>query len=123
MNEIKKDKNYSLYLSGLIDEDELMRRISLYEISSHPYEDKVVRKLDTKHPQYDPQTRGIRPKGFEGRGFSNNLPDPIEGLEGPFTFASGKTLYYDPKEGKYYDRGSDIYVDDTEMQYHLYPKR
>ena len=83
MNEIKKDKNYSLYLSGLIDEDELMRRISLYEISSHPYEDKVVRQLDTNHPQYDPKTRGIRPKGFAGRGFPNNLPDPIKGLEGP----------------------------------------
>ena len=38
-----------------------------------------------------------------------------EGLEGPFMFSSGKVLYYDPKEGKYYDRDSDFYVDHKEM--------
>lgn len=91
MSDIKKDKNYSLYLSGLITEEELMRRISLYEMSGMP----------------DP----------------SKLDDPVPGLEGPFNFPSGKTLYYDPKEGKYYDRGSDMYVDNEEMQYHLYPKR
>jgi len=46
--------------------------------------------------------------------------DPVEGLEGPFRFRSGKVLYYDPKEGKYYDRGTDMYVDNEEMQHHLY---
>lgn len=35
----------------------------------------------------------------------------IPGLEGPFMSKSGKILYYDPKEGKYYDRDSDIYID------------
>jgi hypothetical protein len=38
------------------------------------------------------------------------LPPPIPGMEGPFRFRSGKILYWDPKEGKYYDRGSDMYV-------------
>ena len=38
---------------------------------------------------------------------------PIEGLEGPFRARSGKILYYDPKEGKYWDRDSDIYVNDS----------
>lgn len=32
------------------------------------------------------------------------------GLEGPFGTMSGKVLYYDPKEGKYYDSDSDMYV-------------
>ena len=27
-----------------------------------------------------------------------------EGLEGPFMFESGKVLYYDTQEGKYYDQ-------------------
>ena len=40
-----------------------------------------------------------------------------EGLEGPFMFASGKVLYYDPQEGRYYDRDTDIYVDHKEMWY------
>ena len=35
----------------------------------------------------------------------------IRGLEGPFRFKKGKILYYDPKEGKYYDNKTDIYVD------------
>ncbi len=40
---------------------------------------------------------------------------PIPGLEGPFRFRNGRILYYDPKEGKYYDRKSDLYVDRDEL--------
>ena len=39
---------------------------------------------------------------------------PIPGLEGPFQFRSGAVLYYDPKAGKYYDRGKDMYLDNDE---------
>lgn len=35
---------------------------------------------------------------------------PRPGLEGPFRI-KGKILYYDPKEGKYYDSKSDWYVE------------
>ena len=41
-----------------------------------------------------------------------------EDLEGPFVFESGKVLYYDPQEGKYYDRDSDWYVSHKEMLIH-----
>lgn len=35
-----------------------------------------------------------------------------KGLEGPFRHKkSGKVFYYDPKEGKYYDADSDVYMD------------
>jgi hypothetical protein len=34
----------------------------------------------------------------------------IPGLEGPFTTLSGKVVYYDPKEGAYYDRDTDMYL-------------
>lgn len=34
----------------------------------------------------------------------------LPGLEGPFQTRSGKVVYYDPKEGKYYDRDSDMYL-------------
>lgn len=40
---------------------------------------------------------------------------PRKGLEGPFQFRSGKVLYYDPREGKYYDPGSDLYVEDEDV--------
>ena len=39
---------------------------------------------------------------------------PRKGLEGPFNF-SGRVLYYDPKEGEYYDPSTDFYVADAEM--------
>jgi hypothetical protein len=37
-----------------------------------------------------------------------------KGLEGPFNF-SGRVLYYDNKEGLYYDPTTDFYVEQTEM--------
>ena len=37
-----------------------------------------------------------------------------KGLEGPFNF-SGRVLYYDAREGAYYDPSTDFYVEDAEM--------
>ena len=34
----------------------------------------------------------------------------MPGLEGPFQTKSGKPIYYDPKEGAYYDRDTDMYL-------------
>jgi hypothetical protein len=39
---------------------------------------------------------------------------PRKGLEGPFNF-SGRVLYYDNKEGAYYDPTTDFYVEQSEM--------
>ena len=39
---------------------------------------------------------------------------PRAGLEGPFNF-SGRVLYYDAREGAYYDPCTDFYVEDSEM--------
>jgi hypothetical protein len=39
---------------------------------------------------------------------------PRRGLEGPFNF-SGRVLYYDVQEGKYYHPGSDFYAEQDEM--------
>ena len=33
-----------------------------------------------------------------------------DGLEGPFQTRSGKVVYYDPREGSYYDPDTDIYM-------------
>jgi hypothetical protein len=40
---------------------------------------------------------------------------PRKGLEGPFTFVNGRVLYYDAKEGQYYDPLTDFYVDNQEV--------
>ena len=36
---------------------------------------------------------------------------PVKGLEGPFHYANGMTLYYDPKEGKYWNPKSDMFLE------------
>lgn len=35
---------------------------------------------------------------------------PRYGLEGPFRFKGGRVLYYDPREGRYYDPGTDMFL-------------
>lgn len=40
---------------------------------------------------------------------------PRKGLEGPFHYANGRVLYYDTKEGQYWDPRTDFYVDQEEM--------
>lgn len=40
---------------------------------------------------------------------------PRKGLEGPFRYLNGRVLYYDPKEGKYWDPLTDFYVEHSEV--------
>ncbi len=43
--------------------------------------------------------------------------EPRVGLEGPFHF-NGRIVYYDPKEGKYWDPTTDIFLSHDEA-YHV----
>ena len=43
-----------------------------------------------------------------------NSYGPRKGLEGPFNF-DGRVLYYDNKEGQYWDPRTDFYVEKTEV--------
>jgi hypothetical protein len=40
---------------------------------------------------------------------------PRKGLEGPFHYPNGQVLYYDPREGAYYDPSTDFYVADEDV--------
>lgn len=42
---------------------------------------------------------------------------PRKGLEGPFCYANGRVLYYDVKEGKYWDPLTDFFVDHDEIAF------
>lgn len=44
----------------------------------------------------------------------NQKYGPRKGLEGPFNF-SGRVLYYDTKEGQYWDPTTDFYIEHDEM--------
>lgn len=39
---------------------------------------------------------------------------PRKGLEGPFAMRNGRILYYDTKEGQYWDPSTDFYVSHEE---------
>ncbi len=54
------------------------------------------------------ETRGVDSERYGNR--------EHEGLEGPYRQDNGKVLYYDTKEGKYYDPDSDFYVSDEDLR-------
>ena len=39
--------------------------------------------------------------------------EPRKGLEGPYNF-SGRVVYYDPREGRYWDPRTDFYLSHSE---------
>jgi hypothetical protein len=54
--------------------------------------------------------------GYKVLNTVDNMRDnygPRKGLEGPYNF-NGRVLYYDAKEGKYYDPRTDFYVSHDE---------
>jgi hypothetical protein len=53
--------------------------------------------------------------GYAVLGERDTRWQPRRGLEGPFFYANGRVLYYDPKEGQYYDPLTDYYVDQEEI--------
>jgi hypothetical protein len=40
---------------------------------------------------------------------------PRKGLEGPFFYPNGQVLYYDPREGEYWDPTTDFYVSQEDV--------
>ena len=62
--------------------------------------------------------RGVQPDANLTGGEFSEIP----GMEGPFKYKTGNTYYYSPKEGKYYDRGQDVFMprgfDPHTGQYH-----
>lgn len=53
--------------------------------------------------------------GYKVLGERDNKFQPRKGLEGPFFYSDGRVLYYDPKQGQYWDPLTDFYVEQEEM--------
>ena len=49
-------------------------------------------------------------------GFDREKYQERQGLEGPFHTKSGKVVYYDKQEGKYYDPDTDMYIEYEDWQ-------
>jgi hypothetical protein len=52
--------------------------------------------------------------GYKVLGVRDTKWEPRKGLEGPFWFVD-RILYYDPREGSYWDPTTDFYVERSEM--------
>lgn len=53
--------------------------------------------------------------GYDILGDRDAKWQPRKGLEGPFFFATGRVLYYDTKEGQYYDPLTDLFIEQDEV--------
>jgi Holliday junction resolvase RusA-like endonuclease len=53
--------------------------------------------------------------GYRVLGTREDKWQPRKGLEGPFFYANGKVLYYDPKAGEYWDPTTDFYMSREDM--------
>lgn len=53
--------------------------------------------------------------GYRVIGKMDERWQPRKGLEGPFQYANGRVLYYDPREGRYWDPNTDFYLEHEEM--------
>lgn len=47
--------------------------------------------------------------------FRNTNFGPRKGLEGPFEYPNGRVLYYDIKEGRYWDPLTDFFLEHDEV--------
>lgn len=62
--------------------------------------ESFVQKLDAIFEEFDGKVTDK-----SGRDFY-----PRKGLDGPIAWRNGKVVYYDPKEGKYYDPLTDMFL-------------
>lgn len=119
---------YHVVLEGVFNEEAAEERLdywendypnaSIYQTDKLPTRYTYVNKTNELLPSYL-DVKGLQDdytvteayqvvKGVDHRRYGDRSR---EGLEGPFMTSSGKTVYYDPKEGKYYDPDTDFYID------------
>jgi hypothetical protein len=53
--------------------------------------------------------------GYRVLGHRDIKWEPRKGLEGPFYYPNGRVLYYDAREGSYWDPTTDFYVSHEEV--------
>ena len=66
--------------------------------------------------KYKAHMAAMHAEGYKVMPPMDDKYQPRSGLEGPFSTLSGKVVYYDPKEGSYYDPDTDMYMTYDEFQ-------
>ena len=95
-------------IASLIDSpvEDVQKRMKTLNFSDYI---KVMSALKSKDASAIKNTMGLT----EGWSELPAMPDKYQardGLEGPIMTKSGKVVYYDPKEGSYYDPDTDIFL-------------
>lgn len=92
-----------------------------YHVTHRPWSRKpdtvLLFNTDGKTSDYKPEDFKINESTNMAEGYTI-LPSvdadryvERKGLEGPFRWRNGRIVYYDPKEGKYYDPDTDMYIE------------
>ena len=105
---LEKVVNYYAMKSG-VDEEQLLATVSGY-----------LKNPESLMPggnvnQIGEDNFTTQPTGTVVNEPMDDMPGELEGLEGPWRMKNGRVVYYDPKEGKYYDRGTDMYLSQEEV--------
>lgn len=80
------------------------------------YLDNMIRAALMPTSYWGQYYAGQSPQGVEEgytvtRGIDRERYQERAGLEGPFATKIGRVVYYDPREGKYYDPDTDMYIE------------
>ena len=103
-------------------EKEKQRLAKLKQTDPEAYKREMEkRKTSSRIPPVSLMSSVAHPEGVaEGytvtRGIDTERYQARDGLEGPFSAKNGKVVYYDKREGKYYDPDTDMYIEHDEWQ-------
>lgn len=93
---------------------ELTDRLSKLDVNALSEEQKQQRSAMIAKLQEE--VKGVAEGYTVTRGIDKERYQARDGLEGPFSTKSGKVVYYDKVEGKYYDPDTDMYIDYDDWQ-------
>jgi hypothetical protein len=115
------EREFSGFVNGLIqNHNGKLRHFKKNREAIQKMPQEYIDRMDNRE-FYDWHTK----KKFETRPIDRERYTDLshEGLEGPFMLNSGKVVYYDTAEGKYYDRDSDMYLSNEEYEAHTRQSR
>ena len=89
---------------------------SLSKVDVTTLSEQQVQERNTMIARLSEEAKKMKEGYTVTRGIDKERYQERDGLEGPFSTKSGKTVYYDKVEGKYYDPDTDMYIEYADWQ-------
>ena len=98
--------------------DELKKYASseLHKVDSKPEHVKWSNEKPWEHDYGPPPTDSVEEGHITLPPIDTERYGERSGLEGPMRARNGRVVYYDPKEGKYYDPDTDMYISNEDWE-------